>query len=370
MDSLPHNPTDQAIAVTGAAGFIGSAVVREALARGYRVVAIDCLTYAGNLESLAEIDDHPGFRLEKVDICDRAEVDRVLDSEPFAGILHLAAESHVDRSIDGPAAFLRTNVEGTFQLLEAVRRLLSGPLGRERPFRFLHVSTDEVFGDLGEAPGSFSEDSRYQPSSPYSATKAASDHLVRSWGRTYGLPFVVAHCSNNYGPRQFPEKLIPHMIVNALEGRSLPIYGDGTQVRDWLHVEDNARALLDVFERGAEGESFNIGGDAEARNIELVRELCAVLDDQAGDRRPAAVDRYEDLITFVEDRPGHDRRYAIDASKVAEGLGWKPRESLSTGLRKTVRWYLDNESWWRRILSGEYRLERRGTPSLAAAAAF
>ena len=272
-------------------------------------------------------------------------------------IMHLAAESHVDRSIEGPGEFIRTNIEGTYTLLEATRdwseRSGSG-------IRFHHVSTDEVYGDLAGSDDLFTEETSYDPSSPYSASKAASDHLVRAWGRTFGLPIVVTNCSNNYGPRQFPEKLIPHMILNALAGKPLPIYGDGSQIRDWLYVEDHAEALLTVLENGADGETYNIGGHNEKKNLEVVRCLCELLEELAAEEKPREIERFEDLITYVKDRPGHDVRYAIDASRIDRELGWKPKETFETGLRKTVQWYLENREWWQAILDGSYRLERLG----------
>ncbi len=353
----------ETIVITGGAGFIGSAVVREALARGYRVVVVDLLTYAGNLESLAECRGTDRFHFEEKDICDRAAMDEVFARHSPHGVMHLAAESHVDRSIDGPGDFIRTNIEGTYCLLEAARKYMDGMSDNDairRSFRFHHVSTDEVYGDLEGTEELFTEETPYDPSSPYSASKAASDHLVRAWGRTFGLPVRLTNCSNNYGPRHFPEKLIPHMILNALSGKPLPVYGDGNQIRDWLYVGDHATALLEVFERGANGETYNIGGHNEKRNIEVVHAICDLLEELAADERPGGVGGYRDLITFVKDRPGHDVRYAIDASKIERELGWKPVETFETGLRKTVQWYLANRDWWRAILDGSYRLERLG----------
>lgn len=349
---------DKTLLVTGAAGFIGSAVVREAVGRGYRVLAFDKLTYAGNRASLAEFEGSPQFVFVHADICDRAAVRAQMAAYRPVGILHLAAESHVDRSIDNPGDFIRTNIEGTYRLLEESRHYLASP--SNMGFRFHHISTDEVYGDLEGADDLFTEETPYDPSSPYSASKAASDHLVRAWGRTFGLPVLVTNCSNNYGPRHFPEKLIPHMILNALHGKPLPVYGDGSQVRDWLYVEDHARALLDVFERGGIGETYNIGGHNEMKNLEVVENICSLLEEMASERKPEGVAAYRDLITFVPDRPGHDLRYAIDASKIERELGWTPHETFDSGLRKTVRWYLDNETWWRPILDGSYRLERLG----------
>jgi dTDP-glucose 4,6-dehydratase len=353
------------ILITGGAGFIGSAVVRKLLAGSdAAVVTLDKLTYAGNLESLAGALDDPRHAFERVDICDAAEVRRVFEAHRPGAVLHLAAESHVDRSIDGPADFVRTNVLGTFTLLEEARRHWTGlPEAERAEFRFLHVSTDEVFGSLGES-GHFDEETPYAPNSPYSASKAGSDHLVRAWHHTYGMPVLTTNCSNNYGPYQFPEKLIPLMILNALEGRPLPVYGRGENVRDWLYVDDHADALLAVLQRGRPGETYCIGGHNEQRNIDVVRMLCALLDELA----PApGIGPREALIRHVTDRPGHDQRYAIDASKIERELGWTPKESFATGLRKTVAWYLENRTWWERVRSGEYRGERLGL-SLGAGA--
>ena len=328
------------ILVTGGAGFIGSAVVRQAIAAGHSVVNLDVLTYAACLENVASVAESPLYAFERVDICDAPEVARVLARHQPDAIMHLAAESHVDRSIDGPGAFIRTNVEGTYTLLEAARAYWLDQ-GRPEGFRFHHISTDEVFGSLGPT-GKFTEDTPYDPRSPYSASKAASDHLVRAWHETYGLPVVLTNCSNNYGPFHFPEKLIPVVILNALAGRPIPVYGAGENVRDWLYVEDHAQALLLVLAKGAVGRSYNIGGENEARNIDLVRTICAILDDL----RPA--DRaYAEQITFVADRPGHDARYAIDPARIRAELGWRPSVTLEEGLRRTVRWYLDHEDWWR-----------------------
>lgn len=349
------------ILVTGGAGFIGSAVVRHLLRdTGHAVANLDKLTYAGNLESLAEVADSPRYRFYQVDICDGPALDRVLAEFRPTALMHLAAESHVDRSIDGPAAFIQTNIVGTYSLLEAVRRYWGtlDEAGRAA-FRFHHVSTDEVYGDLQGTDDLFLESTPYAPSSPYSASKASSDHLVRAWQRTYGLPTLVTNCSNNYGPFHFPEKLIPHMILNALAGKPLPVYGDGSQVRDWLYVEDHARALVQVLLRGQVGETYNIGGHNELRNLQVVETLCELLEELAP-QKPAGVVRYRDLITFVKDRPGHDLRYAIDASKIQRELGWVPQETFETGIRKTVLWYLHNRGWWERVLSGEYRLGRLG----------
>ncbi len=344
--------------VTGGAGFIGSAVVRHLITdTPHTVCVLDKLTYAGNLDNLAPVARDPRYRLERADICDAAAVARVFDAWAPDVVMHLAAESHVDRSIDGPGAFIHTNVVGTFVLLEAARKHWAGLAGEAKArFRFHHVSTDEVFGSLG-AEDFFREDSPYQPNSPYSASKAGSDHLVRAWHHTYGLPTVASNCSNNYGPYHFPEKLIPLVILNALEGKPLPVYGTGANIRDWLHVEDHARALVTIAERGLLGESYNVGGWNERTNLQVVRAICALVDEMAPD---PAIGRREDLITFVTDRPGHDGRYAIDAGKIKRELGWTPRETFETGLRSTVRWYLDHPQWWQRIRSGVYRGERLG----------
>ncbi len=332
------------ILVTGGAGFIGSAVVRLAIARGYAVVNLDALTYAACLDNVASVADHPAYAFEQADIRDRAAMDRILAQHRPDAIMHLAAQSHVDRSIDGPAEFIDTNITGTFTLLEAARAFWV-QAGRPADFRFHHISTDEVFGSLGP-DGQFTETTPYDPRSPYAASKAASDHLVRAWGETYGLPVVLSNCSNNYGPYHFPEKLIPVTILNALAGKALPIYGTGENVRDWLYVEDHADALLTVLERAPLGRSYNIGGENELRNIDLVRKICALLDDRRPAERP-----YADLITFVEDRPGHDARYAIDPARIRDELGWRPKHTVDQGLALTVDWYLANESWWRPLLS-------------------
>jgi dTDP-glucose 4,6-dehydratase len=329
--------------VTGGAGFIGSAVVRLAIARGRRVVNLDALTYAACLDNVSPVAGSPLYAFERADIRDREALDRIFAvHQPYA-VMHLAAESHVDRSIDGPAAFVSTNVTGTYTLLEAARAHWNAR-GKPGYFRFHHISTDEVFGSLGPT-GKFTEDTPYDPRSPYSASKAASDHLVRAWGETYGLPIVVTNCSNNYGPYQFPEKLIPVVILNALAGKPIPVYGAGLNVRDWLHVEDHAHALLTVLERGEVGRTYCIGGDSEACNIDLVRMICTLLDEFRPARAP-----HERFITFVADRPGHDLRYAIDASRIETELGWRPSVTLGQGLRLTVQWYLDNEWWWRALL--------------------
>ncbi|RTZ71875.1 MAG: dTDP-glucose 4,6-dehydratase [Gammaproteobacteria bacterium] len=342
--------------VTGGAGFIGSALVRHLIAGSdWTVVNLDKLTYAGNPDSLPGLMDHPRHRFEQVDICDAREVERVFREHRPDAIMHLAAESHVDRSIDGPADFIQTNVVGTSVLLEAARSYWKELEGDARnDFRFHHVSTDEVYGSLGPE-GLFTEESPYQPNSPYSASKASSDHLVRAWHETYGLPVLVTNCSNNYGPYQFPEKLIPLMILNALAGKPLPIYGKGDQVRDWLYVDDHVRALLRVLEAGRVGETYNIGGHNEKTNLEVVQRLCAILDEKVPGEKP-----YAGLIRHVADRPGHDQRYAIDAGKIERELGWVPQETFATGLEKTVQWYLDNDRWCQRVLDGSYRGERLG----------
>jgi len=341
------------ILVTGGAGFIGSAVVRLAVARGHAVVNLDALTYAANLANVAEVAGSPLYAFEQADIRDRAALDRVFARHRPDAVMHLAAESHVDRSIDGPADFIETNVTGTFNLLESARGYWAGQ-GRPENFRFHHVSTDEVYGSLGET-GMFTEDTPYDPRSPYSASKAASDHLVRAWGETYGLPVLVTNCSNNYGPFHFPEKLIPVVILRALAGQPIPVYGDGGNIRDWLFVEDHADALLTVLERGALGRTYNIGGANEATNIDLVRMICAELDGVRPEGAPHA-----DLITFVPDRPGHDRRYAIDPERIRTELGWRPSVTLEEGIARTVRWYLDNEAWWRPLLDRDGVGERLG----------
>ena len=328
--------------VTGGAGFIGSAVVRQAVAQGHEVVNLDALTYAACLDNLAPVADAPNYTFVQADIRDRAAMDAVFAEHTPDAVMHLAAESHVDRSIDGPGTFIDTNITGTYTLLEAARAFWIGQ-GRPEAFRFHHISTDEVFGSLG-ATGQFTEDTPYDPRSPYSASKAASDHLVRAWAETYGLPVLLTNCSNNYGPYHFPEKLIPVVILNALAGKSIPIYGKGENVRDWLYVEDHADALLTVLSRGKVGRSYNIGGENEARNIDLVRKICAILDA----KKPAS-GSYADLITFVTDRPGHDARYAIDPARIRTELGWRPSVTLDEGLEKTVQWYLDNEAWWRAL---------------------
>jgi dTDP-glucose 4,6-dehydratase len=349
------------VLVTGGAGFIGSAVVRFLIKEtDCQVANIDKLTYAGNLESLSEVSSSDRYEFHQVDICDKAALESVFASFKPDAVMHLAAESHVDRSIEGPAEFILTNVVGTGTILEVARSYWAS-LDDEakQAFRFHHISTDEVFGDLHGTDDLFTETTPYAPSSPYSASKAGSDHLVRAWGRTYGLPILVTNCSNNYGPFHFPEKLIPHIILNAMHGKALPVYGDGSQIRDWLYVEDHARALYTVVTKGVVGETYNIGGHNEKRNLEVVETVCALLEELAP-QKPDGVKAYRDLITFVKDRPGHDLRYAIDAGKIESELSWVPQESFETGLRKTVEWYLNNRSWWERVLSGAYRLERLG----------
>ncbi|GHA88726.1 dTDP-glucose 4,6-dehydratase [Modicisalibacter luteus] len=343
--------------ITGGAGFIGSAVIRHVIANtADSVIIVDKLTYAGNLESLAEVSDSERYHFEQVDICDRAELERVFKQHQPEAVMHLAAESHVDRSIDGPAAFIETNIVGTYTLLEVARsywRELDEK--RKSRFRFHHISTDEVFGDLDGPEALFTEQTPYAPSSPYSASKASSDHLVRAWRRTYGLPTLITNCSNNYGPYHFPEKLIPLMILNALEGKPLPVYGKGEQIRDWLHVEDHARALYRVVTEGKVGETYNIGGHNEKQNIEVVHTICALLEELVPSSSP-----YTSLITYVADRPGHDLRYAIDAGKIQRELGWVPQETFDSGIRKTVLWYLENQEWCRRVQDGSYQRERLG----------
>ncbi|MDW1628921.1 dTDP-glucose 4,6-dehydratase [Vibrio sp. Y176] len=349
------------ILVTGGAGFIGSAVVRHIIRDTQdTVINLDKLTYAGNLESLVDVSESDRYYFEQVDICDRTELDRVFSEHQPDMVMHLAAESHVDRSIDGPAAFIETNVMGTYHLLEAARQYWSNLEEADKSaFRFHHISTDEVYGDLEGTDDLFTETTSYAPSSPYSASKASSDHLVRAWQRTYGLPTLVTNCSNNYGPYHFPEKLIPLMILNALDGKPLPVYGDGMQIRDWLFVEDHARALYKVVTEGEIGETYNIGGHNEKANIEVVKTICALLEELRPDK-PAGVESYESLITYVKDRPGHDVRYAIDATKIAQELNWTPEETFESGIRKTVEWYLNNPQWWQRVLDGSYSLERLG----------
>lgn len=376
------------IMVTGGAGFIGSAVVRHIIKdTDYSVVNVDKLTYAGNLESLARVSDNPRYAFEQVDICDASELKRVFAEHQPDIVMHLAAESHVDRSIDGPGEFIHTNIVGTYTLLEQARAYWTVLQGEKKAnFRFHHISTDEVYGDLphpdevntrsplmaevrneGESFPLFTEQTAYAPSSPYSASKAASDHLVRAWLRTYGLPTLVTNCSNNYGPYHFPEKLIPLIILNALEGKPLPVYGKGNQIRDWLYVEDHARALLLVATKGKVGETYNIGGHNEKQNIEVVKTICKILDELVPitqnvtiQNSKLKIQHYESLITYVKDRPGHDMRYAIDASKIQNELGWTPKETFESGIRKTVQWYLDNQAWCEHVQDGSYQRERLG----------
>lgn len=343
--------------VTGGAGFIGSAVTRQAVQAGHEVINLDALTYAACLENVASVADAPNYSFEQADIRDRAALDDIFARHQPDVVMHLAAESHVDRSIDGPGTFIDTNVMGTFQMLEAARAYWVG-MGQPDTFRFHHISTDEVFGSLG-ADGLFTEDTAYDPRSPYSASKASSDHLVRAWGETYGLPVVLTNCSNNYGPYHFPEKLIPVIILNALAGRDLPIYGDGSNVRDWLYVEDHADALLLVAQKGVIGRSYNIGGENERTNLELVKTLCGILDEL----QPKTSGTYTEQITFVTDRPGHDARYAIDPSRIRDELGWRPSVTVEEGLRRTVKWYLENEAWWKPLQARAGVGKRLGTKS-------
>ncbi|AJB65858.1 MULTISPECIES: dTDP-glucose 4,6-dehydratase [Gammaproteobacteria] len=342
--------------VTGGAGFIGSAVVRHIVQNTeHEVLNVDKLTYAGNLESLSSVADHPRYQFSQTDICDRTALDELFKSFQPDVVMHLAAESHVDRSISGPYAFIETNIIGTYQMLEASRTYwLTLDGSKKETFRFHHISTDEVYGDLEGTTDLFTETTSYSPSSPYSASKASSDHLVRAWNRTYGLPVLVTNCSNNYGPFHFPEKLIPLMILNALQAKPLPVYGNGQQIRDWLFVEDHARALFTVATQGVVGETYNIGGHNEKANIEVVHAICTLLEELAPNK-PEGVAQYKDLITYVKDRPGHDVRYAIDATKIKNDLGWVPQESFETGLRKTVEWYLSNTEWVAHVQSGEYQ---------------
>ena len=347
------------ILITGGAGFIGSAVIRHIIKNtDHQVLNIDKLTYAGNLESLADVSHRPNYSFSQIDICDAESLKKAFNSFKPNLVMHLAAESHVDRSIDGPAEFITTNIVGTYSLLEAARHYWQSLDDcKKATFKFHHISTDEVYGDLEGTTDLFTESTPYAPSSPYSASKASSDHLVRAWQRTYGLPTIITNCSNNYGPYHFPEKLIPLVILNALDGKDLPIYGKGNQIRDWLYVEDHARALYKVVTEGKIGETYNIGGHNEKQNIEVVKTICQILDElqPQANRQP-----YENLITFVKDRPGHDMRYAIDASKIDNELNWTPEESFESGIRKTVQWYLDNLDWCRRVQDGSYQGQRLG----------
>ena len=349
------------ILITGGAGFIGSALVRHIINNtDHSVINLDCLTYAGNKDSVSVGESSDRYFFELGDICSNIAVQDVFRRHCPDLVMHLAAESHVDRSIDGPSEFMQTNILGTFNLLERSREYFEGLTETaQKLFRFHHVSTDEVYGDLEGLQDLFTEDTSYAPSSPYSASKAASDHLVRAWWRTYGLPVVITNCSNNYGPYHFPEKLIPHVILNAIHGKSLPIYGDGSQIRDWLYVEDHVKALLKVVTESDVGETYNIGGHNEKTNLEVVETICNLLEELVPEKA-SGVHKYRDLIAFVKDRPGHDARYAIDSSKIQNDLGWVPEETFDSGLRKTVQWYLDNSEWWERVLSGAYRLERLG----------
>lgn len=344
------------ILITGGAGFIGSAVVRYILNNTHdEIIVIDKLTYAGNLASLKQFEHNNRFKFEKVDICNLEQLNHIFKTYQPDAVMHLAAESHVDRSIDGPSAFIQTNIVGTYNMLEAARSYFQSLTDNKKAsFRFHHISTDEVYGDLHGTNDLFTETTPYAPSSPYSASKASSDHLVRAWLRTFGLPTIVTNCSNNYGPYHFPEKLIPLTILNALQGKSLPVYGNGQQIRDWLYVDDHACALYTVVTKGKIGETYNIGGHNEQKNIDVVRGICSLLDELRPDH-PNKIKSYNELITFVTDRPGHDVRYAIDASKIDRELGWKPKETFETGLRKTVEWYLNNKSWWQGILDGTYK---------------
>lgn len=361
------------ILVTGGAGFIGSAVIRHIINNtNNSVVNVDKLTYAGNLESLTEVENNERYYFYQADVCNREALDKIFAKHQPNVVMHLAAESHVDRSIDGPAAFIQTNIVGTYTLLEASRAYWNAlPEDKKHTFKFHHISTDEVYGDLEGPEDYFTEQTPYAPSSPYSASKASSDHLVRSWLRTYGLPTIITNCSNNYGPYHFPEKLIPLIILNALQGKTLPVYGNGQQIRDWLYVEDHAKALYLVASKGNVGETYNIGGHNEKTNIDVVTKICTILDElvpmsdnlninQCPEYLSGAVKDYSSLITFVKDRPGHDVRYAIDASKIQHQLGWQPTESFESGIKKTVIWYLNNKKWWARVLDGSYSMERLG----------
>ncbi len=356
-----NNNNNKTILITGGAGFIGSELVRHLIENTeYSVINIDKLTYSGNLQSLVSVENNENYIFMQIDICDENELKRVFTENKPDIVMHLAAESHVDRSIDGPKEFIQTNIVGTFVLLEQVKNYWQKLHGlKKEAFRFLHVSTDEVYGDLNGKEDFFLEDTAYDPSSPYSATKASSDHLVRAWFRTYQLPVLITNCSNNYGPYQFPEKLIPHIILNAIEGKDLPIYGDGKQIRDWLYVNDHVRALLTVALKGEVGETYNIGGNNEVQNIQVVEKICDILDTLIPDRLNG-LSSYRELITYVQDRPGHDVRYAIDNTKIKSQLGWEPKESFKSGMQKTVEWYLSNLPWSENIQNGSYKLERLG----------
>ena len=349
------------IIVTGGAGFIGSAVIRMLiLETSHTLLNIDKLTYAGNLDSLKDIDSSNRYSFIEQDITNLDKISSIFNQYKPDAVMHLAAESHVDRSIDGPSDFINTNIIGTFNVLEASRKYFDSlSLEEKRIFRFHHISTDEVYGDLEDSNSFFTEETSYAPSSPYSASKASSDHLVRAWNRTYGLPVLITNCSNNYGPYHFPEKLIPCVVLKALKGEDIPVYGDGSQIRDWLYVDDHAKALIKVVEHGKIGETYNIGGHNEKTNLSVVEYICHLLEELAP-IKPVGVKKYSDLITFVNDRPGHDARYAIDASKIETQLGWVPEETFETGLRKTVQWYLENSEWWKTVISGDYRLDRIG----------
>lgn len=349
------------IIVTGGAGFIGSALIRFIIHEtNFKVVNVDKLTYSGNLESLGSIDQNRRYSFEQIDICDSSKLRKVIFNNKPELIIHLAAESHVDRSIDSPNSFIESNIVGTFSLLEQSRKYWQSLIGQKKEdFRFLHVSTDEVYGDLERSSEFFTEETRYNPSSPYSASKASSDHLVMAWHRTYGLPAIITNCSNNYGPFQFPEKLIPHMILNALKFNSLPVYGNGKQVRDWLYVDDHVRALLTAATKGEVGETYNIGGNNEIQNIDVVHKICNLLDEFLPIKNNK-INSYSELITYVKDRPGHDVRYAIDASKINKNLGWEPLENFESGIRKTIEWYLNNHNWADNIQNGSYKLSRLG----------
>jgi dTDP-glucose 4,6-dehydratase len=349
------------ILITGGAGFIGSALVRNIIQKTeHSVINVDKLTYSGNLQSLESIEESKNYTFEQVDICDEKELHRVFKENQPDIVMHLAAESHVDRSIDGPSDFIQTNIVGTFNLLEQSKNYWQSLEGDKKGnFRFLHVSTDEVYGDLAATANFFSEDSTYSPSSPYSASKASSDHLVRAWYRTYDLPVLITNCSNNYGPYQFPEKLIPHVILSALNGKKIPIYGDGKQIRDWLYIDDHVCALMNVALNAKVGETYNIGGNNEIQNIEVVRKVCSVLDELIPNKFNS-VSSFSELITYVKDRPGHDVRYAINANKIKKDLGWEPQENFESGIRKTVQWYLNNKAWCENIQNGSYQLERLG----------